>query len=483
MGRAIEFILNGKRRSVSGAAPTMTALDWLRSAEFACGTKEGCAEGDCGACTIVLGEAEGERLRYQAVNSCLVMLGQLAGKHVLTVEGLADADGTPHAVQQALVETDASQCGFCTPGFVMAMFAFFHSGENVDDDATIHDMLAGNLCRCTGYRPIVDAVKWAANADGDRFAAAETASVAALDALPEATGEAYGNASQSFHVPRTLAELLRIRAEHPDAYILAGGTDLGLLVSKERQALETVIHLSGVDELRYVRRTGSHLEIGAAATYTDALPEIEALYPSMAAMIRRIGSRQIRNLGTVCGNVGNASPIGDMPPCLIALDATVVLNAADGGRREIAIEEFFLDYRKTDLRASEIIEAVRIPHIEDHQVFHVYKVSKRFDQDISAVIGAFRLGFDDGTVTDVRIAYGGMAATSRRAHDCEAALAGAPWTAETAVAGAAALASDYAPISDFRASARYRATVAGNLVRRLHLQTTDAVSVSEVIAL
>ena len=483
MARVIEFILNGERRSVSGVAPTMTVLDWLRTDEFACGTKEGCAEGDCGACTVVLGEAADGRMRYRAVNSCLVMMGQLAGKHVLTVEGLADADGTPHPVQQALVETDGSQCGFCTPGFVMAMFAFFHAGEGVDDDATIHDMLAGNLCRCTGYRPIVDAVKQAATVDGDRFAAAETASIAALDALPSATGEAYENASQSFHAPRTLAELLQIRAEFPDAYILAGGTDLGLLVSKERQTLATVIHVCGVDELRYVRRTGSHLEIGAAATYTDALPEIEALYPSMAAMIRRIGSRQIRNLGTICGNVGNASPIGDTPPCLIALEATVVLNSADGGRREIAIEDFFLDYRKTDLHAGEIIEAVRIPHMADHQTFHVYKVSKRFDQDISAVLGAFRLGLDGETVADVRVAYGGMAATPKRASACEAALTGETWTADTAAAGAAALASDYMPLSDFRASAAYRATVAGNLVRRLHLQTTDAQPVPEVAAL
>ncbi len=240
MERAIEFILNGERRTVSSVAPTTTALDWLRTAEFARGTKEGCAEGDCGACTIVLGEADGGRMRYRAVNSCLVMLGQLAGKHVLTVEGLVDADGTPHAVQEALVETDGSQCGFCTPGFVMSMFAFFHSGEDTDDESTIHDMLAGNLCRCTGYRPIVDAVKRAAKADGDRFAADESGMLESLGALPGTTGEVYEYASQAFHAPRTLNELLALRAEHPDAYILAGGTDLGLLVSKERRKLKTV---------------------------------------------------------------------------------------------------------------------------------------------------------------------------------------------------------------------------------------------------
>ena len=481
MGRAIDFIFNGERRSVSGVSPMMTALDWLRKEESAFGTKEGCAEGDCGACTIVVGEAVNARMRYQAVNSCLMMLGQLAGTHVLTVEGLAGGDGAPHPVQQALVETDGSQCGFCTPGFVMAMFAFFHSGEAAVDE-TIHDMLAGNLCRCTGYRPIVDAVKWAAQVTGDRFATGEPDMLADLDALPKAAGDVFEHAAQTFHTPHTLDEFLALREDHPGAYILAGGTDLGLLVSKERQALETVIHLSGVDELAYARRTDTHLEIGAAATYTDALPEIVALYPSMAAMIRRIGSRQVRNLGTVCGNVGNASPIGDMPPCLIALDATVVLNSRAEGRREISIENFFLDYRKTDLRPDEIIEAVRIPHIADHQTFHVHKVSKRFDQDISAVLGAFRLGLEDSTVADARIAYGGMAATPKRAFACEAALIGKNWSAETAADCAEALAGDYEPISDFRASSDYRTTVAANLIRRLYLQTTAPAIVSEVFA-
>ena len=253
-------------------------------------------------------------------------------------------------------------------------------------------------------------------------------------------------------------------------------------MGKERRALETVIHVSAVDELAYVRRTESHLEIGAAATYTDALPEIAALYPSMAAMIRRIGSRQIRNLGTICGNVGNASPIGDTPPCLIVLDATIVLNSREDGRREVAAEDFFVDFRKTDLRAGEIIEAVHIPHMADHQTFHVHKVSKRFDQDISAVLGAYRLGLDGGTVSDVRVAYGGMAATPKRAPACEAALTGKPWTEATAAAGAAALAHDYAPISDFRASSRYRQTVAANLIRRLYVQTTSPETVSEVFA-
>ena len=481
MGRAIEFILNGERRSVSGVAPTMTVLDWLRNEEFACGTKEGCAEGDCGACTIVVGEAVNERMRYQAVNSCLVMVGQVAGTHVLTVEGVSGGEGVPHPVQQALVETDGSQCGFCTPGFVMSMFAFFHSGEAAVDEA-IHDMLAGNLCRCTGYRPIVDAVKQAAQDTGDQFDSTESELLLDLDALTKSASECFEYAAQTFYTPRTLGECLALREDYPGAYILAGGTDLGLLVSKERQVLETVIHLAGVDELTYVRCTDTHLEIGAAATYTDALLQIDDLYPSMAAMIRRIGSRQIRNLGTVCGNVGNASPIGDMPPCLIALDATVVLHSRVGGRREIAIEDFFVDYHETDLRPGEIIEAVRIPHIADHQTFHVHKVSKRFDQDISAVLGAFRLGIDDSTVSDARFAYGGMAATPKRARACEAALIGKKWSAESAASCAEALARDYEPISDFRASSGYRTTVAANLIRRLYLQTTNPAIVSEVFS-
>ena len=480
MPGTIHFILDGEARSVADAAPTATALDWLREAAGRRGAKEGCAEGDCGACTIVLGEAGHGRMRYQAVNSCLMALPQLGGKFVLTVEGLAEAGGALHPVQQALVDTDGTQCGFCTPGFVMALFAFAHSGEAADDD-TIHDVLAGNLCRCTGYRPIVDAARRVGGRVRDRFAAGEAGIADMLAALPRA-GRTYAFGAQRFFAPRTVAGLARLCADHPDARLLAGGTDLGLSIAKDREPHETLISVSHVPRLRRVLRRRGEIEIGAAATYTQVLPVFDRHYPSFARLIRRLGSRQIRNLGTIGGNVGTASPIGDSLPCLIALDATLVLRSV-AARREMPIEEFFLGYRETALAPGEFIEAIRVPLLDEGRRFNAYKISKRFDQDISAVICACRIRVDGGIVTDLRIAYGGMAATPKRARACEAALLGKPWSEAAARAAADALAADYAPIDDFRASAAYRSEVAANLLIRLHAQTAGRVAPSEVAAL
>ncbi len=477
MGDPVRLVLNGEPRRVDGVGPTMTVLDWLRTVERLPGTKEGCAEGDCGACTIAVGRLEDRRVRYEAVNACLLALGQLDGRAVLTVEGLA-RNGTLHPVQEAIVSTDASQCGFCTPGIVMALFAFHHGGEPAED-GLIHDALAGNLCRCTGYRPIVDAAK---AASASRRNAVDGAVAAALGAIAPAGAHRFEAAGQTFFVPRTLQEACAIRAAHPDARILAGGTDLGLDFSKERKAYAKTLWLSDVAELDRIRTTADHIEIGAAVSYTRALPLLDGEFPSIGTLIRRIGSRQIRNLGTIGGNIGNASPIGDMPPCLIALDATLVLRGP-GGRREMAIEDFFLDYRSTDLAGDELIEAVRIPRLARSQTFRAYKVSKRFDQDISSIVGAYRLDLADGIVTAARIAYGGMAATPKRAPAAEAALVGRPWTQQTAAAAKAALAGDFAPITDFRAGADYRRTVAANLLDRLHMQTTGAAAPTEVHAL
>ena len=467
MSRPVTFVLNGGERSVADISPTTTVLDWLRGPAGLTGTKEGCAEGDCGACTIAVGDADG----YRAVNSCLAVMPQLDGKQVLTVEGLADPDGELHPVQRALVDADASQCGFCTPGFVMALFAWRLSGEAATHE-NIHEALAGNLCRCTGYRPIVDA---AMGLGGD-------ATVAPISVSASGGGLDYEAGGRRFVAPETVDELAGLYAAHPDAHLLAGGTDLGLLYSKERRHPPMVIATSGPAELRRIETTRDHLEIGAAVTYEAALPAIDTAFPAMAALIRRIGSRQIRNLGTIGGNVGNASPIGDTPPCLIALDATLVLRSVSGSR-EMSVDDFFLDYRKTALAPGEFIQTIRIPLLAHGQSFHAHKVSKRFDQDISAVIGAYRLNLDGDELRDARIAYGGMAATPKRAVACEAALRGKPWTEDTVAGAVVALAGDYAPISDFRASADYRALVAGNLLRRLHLETTAPDMPVEVAAL
>ena len=462
-GRSIRILLNGEPCEIRDVPPATTVLDWLRTEKRLTGTKEGCAEGDCGACTVVLGIPDGGGLRHEAVNSCLMTVPQLAGRALVTVEGLA-ANGRLHPVQQAMVEADASQCGFCTPGIAMALFAFLEGGEAPGDE-TIHDALAGNLCRCTGYRAIVDAARRAERA----LAAVPAAPV------PEA-GPDYEAGTQIFHAPRTLDELLALRAERPDAPILAGGTDLGLLFSKERRGFDAILSVARVEELCRLEVRDDGIEIGAAVTYTRALPVLDAEYPGMGELIRRIGSRQIRNLGTIGGNIGNASPIGDTLPCLIALDATLVLRGPDGAR-QMPVEDFFLDYRRTDLRPEEVIEAVRIPRLAPDEVFRTYKVSKRYDQDISAVIGAYRLTVADGRVSDARIAYGGMAATPKRARRAEKALIGEAWSEAAVAAARRAMADDFEPIDDFRAGARYRAAVAANLLDRLYLETaggTDA---------
>ena len=467
-GRSIDILLNGEPCAIRGVPPARTVLDWLRTERALTGTKEGCAEGDCGACTVVLGIPDGAGMRYEAANSCLMAVPQLAGKALITVEGLAN--GGLHPLQQAMVEADASQCGFCTPGIVMALFAFQQGGEEAEVEA-IHDALAGNLCRCTGYRPIVDAARKAGRAPLDIPPAS----------VPQPAPD-YRAGRQVFFAPRALDDLVALRAAHPDAPLLAGGTDLGLLFSKERHGFPVIVSVAGVKELGRLEIREDEIEIGAAVTYTQALPLLDAEYPGMGELIRRIGSRQIRNLGTIGGNIGNASPIGDTLPWLIAMDSTLVLRGPDG-RREMPIEDFFLGYRRTDLRPGEVIESVRVPRLPPDRLFRIYKVSKRYDQDISAVIGAYRLTLADGTVSDARIAYGGMAATPKRARGAERALIGARWGEATAAAAKHAIAGDFEPIDDFRASARYRATVAANLLQRLHLQTAGGTAPTGVFAL
>ncbi len=479
MDGGIRFLLNGAPRKVADVAPTTTVLDYLRGIERLCGTKEGCAEGDCGACTVVLGELTEAGIRWCAINSCITFLPQIEGKILLTVEGLADGPSL-HPVQAAMVENDASQCGFCTPGFVTALFAFQHGGEAAEGDA-VHEALAGNLCRCTGYRPIIAAARLIAGS-ADRFDAAELALRQALAPFRDAEDVAYEQGGEHFFAPVSLDRLLALRAEHPEAHLLAGGTDLALLVTKEYRSLDSVILVSRVEELRAITTETDAIRIGAAATYTDALPAIERYWPSLALLIKRIGSRQIRNLGTIGGNIANASPIGDMPPALISLGATLRLRSRRGCR-EMPIEDFFLDYRKTALAADEIVESVRIGLPHAGQLFRTYKIAKRWDQDISAVCAAYSLTLDQGRVAAARIAYGGMAATPRRALGAEQALIGRRWSEAAVEAAAAALTEDFRPIGDWRASAAYRTQIAGNLLRRFWLATSRSDVPLEVMTL
>ena len=467
----LEFHLNGRRHAVRDVPPNVTALDYIREHLRLTGTKEGCAEGDCGACTVVLAAGPEGGRTFRAVNACLLTLPHLNGADVLTVEGLADGGGLD-PVQGAMADGDGTQCGYCTPGFVMALYALRRGPEEIGgeiDPEIVHEALAGNLCRCTGYRPIVDA---AVKACGEK-AFDETGPGGGRAHAPAQVTERYEAGGQAFLSPAGLDEMAEALAGNPDAYILAGGTDLGLLAAKERQKLPIVIHTGRVRELLEIRDEADFLEFGAAVTYTDALPLIGRDYPSFATLIKRIGSRQIRNMGTIGGNIGNASPIGDTPPCLIALDAVLSLHSRDGPR-QMPIEDFFLDYRKTDLRPGEFIRSVRIPKLKDGEAFRTYKISKRYDQDISSVIGAYRVAVADGSVRDARIAYGGMAATPKRARASEAAITGSAWTEDALMEAARAVDEDFEPLSDHRASAAYRSMVAKNLFARLWRDVSGA---------
>ena len=462
---SIRFRLNDQPFELAGVSPMTTLLDWLRDHHGLKGTKEGCAEGDCGACTVVLEGADGRR---EAMNSCIALLGQIDGRSVRTVEGLRRADGAPHPVQVAMAEADATQCGFCTPGFVMSAYAFASGGEPADP-AIIHDALAGNLCRCTGYRPIVAAMT-------------KVAGMAIEPSVPGPSRDASASFDGVFNAPRSLGELLSLRAAHPDALLLAGATDLGLLASRSRRPPRSVIHLAHVPELTAITAGKERLTIGAAVPYARAMPVLVANYPALGTYLARLGSRQIRTMGTIGGNIGTASPIGDMPPVLIALEATLRL-VSSRGARELPIEEFFLGYRKTALAADEVIESFSMPGLWPHEVFFCDKLSKRRDQDISTVAAAYRLRLVDGRIEGVRVGFGGMAATPRRAAPVEAALQGQPLSPATFEAAAAAVARAFEPIDDWRGSAAYRRTAAANLLRRLYWRIAEPERPVEVEAL
>ncbi|WP_338662882.1 FAD binding domain-containing protein [Pararoseomonas sp. SCSIO 73927] len=451
----IAFTLNGAPRALPpGTSPTLTLLDWLRGPAGLTGTKEGCAEGDCGACTVVIEEADGARV---PINACLALLGQVHGRSIRTVEGLRGAAGGPHPVQSALAEADATQCGFCTPGIVMTAWA--HAREGGDP----HEALAGNLCRCTGYRPILEAFEALRD---------DAAPPAAPPAAPATVLQAPG---QLFHRPATLEELVALRAARPEAWLLAGGTDLGLRVSERREVPPEVILLSDVPELRGIEVSPQGIRIGAAETYRrllDACSADRAFLP-LAGLLRRLGSRQIRGMGTLGGNLGTASPIGDALPPLIALGATLRIAGPDGWR-EMAVEDFLTGYRTNALVPGEVIRDVFIPRPPEGALFAAEKLSKRPDQDISTVGLSAVIALEGARVARVRIALGGIGPRAARCVPAEAALDGRPWTRETVEAAAAALEGAIAPLSDLRGSAEYRRLAAGNLLRRLWHRREEA---------
>ncbi len=463
----IRFVLDGDVIELSDVDPTRTVLQYLREDLHRTGTKEGCAEGDCGACTVVLAErdAEGD-VRLRSVNACIQFLPVLDGKELITVESLAPSGNTLHPVQQAMVDNHGSQCGFCTPGFIMSLFALYESQSN-PSRRDIDDALAGNLCRCTGYRPIVaaaEAMHSYAPSSADIVHAATVASLARNSGLRIEHGE------RRFLAPLCLSELIDAIAEFPDATLLAGGTDIGLWVTKQHRELNTIVYTGNVAELRRIEKSATHLEIGAAAPLTDVIPEIVTLYPGYDELFRRFASPPIRNAATLGGNIANGSPIGDSMPALMVVGATVVV-CGSGGSRELPLDAFYHGYQVNDLKEGEFVQTIRIPLPAPGDIVASYKWSKRFDQDISGVCTAYRLRLDAGRVETIRIACGGLAETVKRARSCEAALDGQPWNEQTLAAGVSALADDFSPISDMRATADYRMRVCQNLLRRFYLES------------
>ncbi|MFP6749210.1 MAG: xanthine dehydrogenase small subunit [Alphaproteobacteria bacterium] len=467
----VRFLHRGAVVELSDVGPNETLLDYLRLRRHAFGTKEGCAEGDCGACTVALGSPRPGGVSYRPINACIQLLGMIDGKELVTVEDLSDGDGRPHPVQAAMLRHHGSQCGFCTPGIVMSLFTLYHLPDGkAADRRAVNDYLAGNLCRCTGYRPIVDAGREAcAGPADDQFSARSAATARRLTALDDGEDVRIGGGASFFAAPASIDSLARLYLAHPDAVLVAGATDVGLWITKQLRQLPKIIHLGRVAELAEVRVSDQGCHIGAGASYEMAEVALAAIDPDLGEVLRRLGAKQVRAAGTVGGNIANGSPIGDMPPALIALGAELHLRQGEA-ERSLALEDYFIDYGKQDRGRGEFITGIDVPRLAGDEMFRCYKISKRFDQDISALLGAFKFRIVDGHIAHARIVFGGMAATPKRAKATEAALRGLALSDEPAwMAAGEVLAKDYRPIDDMRASAAYRlATAQALLVKARH---------------
>jgi len=479
----IRFVLNDRDVTLSRVGASDTLLDFLRLDRRLTGTKEGCAEGDCGACTVLVGRLIDGGLRYEPVNACIRLTASLDACHVVSVEYLSSPDGKLHPVQQAMVDHHGSQCGFCTPGFVMSLYALWM--ENPDPTETeIETALQGNLCRCTGYEPIVKAAK-AATAYGspadDTLVRERAAMTARLTRLRDGKRIDVSNGGSRCILPASVDDLANVLLDTPDATIVAGATDVGLWVTKFLRDISPVVFLSHLDELRQIDITKEAIRIGAGVSYSDSRAAISESYPHLAAFWDRIAGWQIRSMGSIGGNIANGSPIGDTPPVLIALDATITLRRGDK-RRTIPIEKFFVDYGKQDMAKGEFLESISVPRPAKGTLHAAYKISKRRDEDISSVCAAFNVTVEDGLITAARIAFGGMAAIPKRATNAEVALVGATFSEATLIAAAARLGDDFSPLSDWRASSEYRLQVSKNLFRKFWLDQQSEATDSRLSA-
>lgn len=467
---SVKFLLDGDVVEIAECDPTGTLLEYLRGPLRRTDTKEGCAEGDCGACTVLVGELADGQVQWRAVNACIAFLPMLHGKALMTVESLA-REGALNPLQTCMAANGSSQCGFCTPGFVMSLHG--RAIGALGSELPVADVIAGNLCRCTGYGPILEAGETVSRLVQDDSGLAQ-----ALAGLgDDASGTFEG---RQWFAPRSSQALADILAAHPHARIVAGATDVGLWVTKGLRDLQTVVFIGDVADLKGIEETSEGLRIGAGVRYAQAHAAMARLHPDLGELVRRIGGLQVRSSATVCGNIANGSPIGDGPPALIALGAELTLRSA-AGRRSMPLEDYFLDYGKQDRQPGEFVESVFVPRPADGAVVHISKLSRRFDSDISAVLGAFALTVEGGMITAARVAFGGMAATPRRAHGCEAALVGQPFVEATIAAAAEALRGDFQPLTDVRGTSAYRIEAASALLWRLwHRQQGTGVSVLDV---
>ncbi len=466
----ISFVNNNQIVEIKNPDPNQTLLNYIRTNLKKTGTKEGCAEGGCGACTVVLGELKKNEINYMAINACITLIPTLQGKQLILVEDLISKNGLLHPVQEAMVSCHGSQCGFCTPGFVMSLFSMFKNNSKFNDEL-IKDSIAGNLCRCTGYKPIIKAGKILNKKNkNDHFSQNIKKTIKLIRKINNKSVAIYKKDKRYF-APRYLDELNKILKKSINSNFLSGGTDLSLGITKEKKDINYIIYMGSIRELDYIKNNKKYIEVGASTSLIKLEHYIKKYYPDFTKILKRYGSHQIRNVGTVAGNIATASPIGDCLPLLLALNAEIILKDIKK-TKILSLDDFFIDYRKTRLKKGQYIHSIRIPHYEKN-IFKAYKVSKRFDDDISSICGAFKLEIVKNKVESVRIAFGGMAATPKRAISCEKILLNSKISNEIVNKAKEALEKDFRPISDMRASRSYRMQVAKNLLEKCFAEITE----------
>ena len=463
----IDFVYLNQIFKIKNPNSNETLLNYIRTKLKKTGTKEGCAEGGCGACTVVLGELKNNEINYKAINSCITFVPTLQGKQLILVEDLISKNGSLHPVQKAMVNFHGSQCGFCTPGFVMSLFALFKNKSKFKNDE-IKDSIAGNLCRCTGYQPIIKAAKSLNNKNKtDQFTKSKNDIIKLLKKINNESIIIYKK-NKKYFAPRYVQELKKILKQNINSHLLSGGTDLSLVVTKERKDIDSIIYMNSISELNYIKNNNKYIEVGASTPLSKFENYIEKYYSDFTSVLKRYGSVQIRNTATIAGNIATASPIGDTLPLLLSLDAKIVLKSVKK-IKIVPLSSFFIDYRKTRLKAGQFIESIRIP-LFPKNIFKAYKISKRFDDDISSICASFNVQLINKKIKNIRIAYGGMASIPKRAKYCEKILLNSHINEQVINKAKKALEQDFKPISDMRASAKYRLIVAKNLLQKCFLE-------------